>query len=869
MNWLDRLDDIANDLLPEEEEEEETKKDKKPKESAGEEKQQREENKNVLDESGLHPVSHEGSIESSKQVEPLEPLKTNATTPATRERDRQRPDDDKHHHHHHHHHHQSPFSSVWLRVDDDDDGSGGILNDPLLPSMNINETATPVRRSSSSSKDGAPQTPHERLQRGLERVMQRVVETAASSTSKLHALGTHNNSKEDGSDQQQLPWVVDSVDDVILMGGSHPLQQQQQQQVELPSENVQQPQQEPALSVSSTTNIFTQQPTGDDTSERPDSKQSSPRRQNYPAMETANRFRAGESHESALPSEIADTELRSMLHTSPSALSEPLPLSVAEQDDDDDDDGNGSVQTDDAGLSVDKRSAKNDPPVIDVSMPPSSVGLVTPSRQAQMRERFRQLQKDSNAMEQQQPQEWNPEKGSFFDPTWNRYGVVQVRVLAAQRLPCPLGSSVQVALSLLPWKGKVRTLSTTSFRGPNDNNDNNNSDNGVCALWNNTTGLDDEETDNDDDEPGCFMVHSYNNEETPIPTIRLDVVFLPLQMLEFVMASVELTAEPLLRHPGQWKRQWCQATLVQDNAKAKEAGSGNHVPAVLLEAAFFPEKDESVDGASTSSEAVDKEDLLDDFDGGNQDVPLQENKVAGSVSALSVRSPVRDPSRSAASPSVKTSRTFLLRAKKRTHFMQVQSLWVPPARCMLCGKSVVGWKLAHRCEHCGVTCCTDCLIQIDLQLPCGTATTKEVVERDEQSRWTLERVLATVAPDESYQKKKTKHEAKKQRVVGVVDEQRPRRIGALETSLQPSHDSSSSGVGKLLVSIDSAYLFADQLPMETELDAVFTESVRHPQRVADHYVRVTAHGSVESKRTHTIQNTATPRFESDVWVFEV
>jgi hypothetical protein len=92
-----------------------------------------------------------------------------------------------------------------------------------------------------------------------------------------------------------------------------------------------------------------------------------------------------------------------------------------------------------------------------------------------------------------------------FDNSLNCYGVVYVRLLSAQRLPCPVGSSVCAAVSLPPWRGRVRTYRTSAFLSSFDH--------GVCVKWERTTNA-----------GFCSMVNAWSSEESPVPSIRIDLV---------------------------------------------------------------------------------------------------------------------------------------------------------------------------------------------------------------------------------------------------------------------------------------------------------------------------------------------------------
>ncbi|KAL3925476.1 MAG: hypothetical protein SGILL_000393, partial [Bacillariaceae sp.] len=150
----------------------------------------------------------------------------------------------------------------------------------------------------------------------------------------------------------------------------------------------------------------------------------------------------------------------------------------------------------------------------------------------------------------------NSAENDADDTSWNNHGVVHVRLVCAQRLPCPVGSSVCASVSLPPYKGRVKTRRKNAFLVSLDH--------GVCIQWNNP--LDDENDFNyneNDDDGLCSMVNGWSSQDSPIPYIKIDLLFSPLGMglFDFTMATVELPCEALLRNPGTWRERWVQMEI--------------------------------------------------------------------------------------------------------------------------------------------------------------------------------------------------------------------------------------------------------------------------------------------------------------------
>ena len=387
-----------------------------------------------------------------------------------------------------------------------------------------------------------------------------------------------------------------------------------------------------------------------------------------------------------------------------------------------------------------------------------------------------------------------------FHPSMNCLGVVHVRALAAQRLPCPVGSTVQMAVSLLPWNGKVRGEPAVTFR-----------QNSVCVKW-----------DALNEATGCSMVHSWNSHDTPVPTIKMELLFKPMRVLEFTMCSLDLSCEPLLAQPGVWKKQWCQTTLSLQ--AYQDLSVADHIPLVLVEAAFFP-------ASYQDDDETEKDGEISVFENATSEPPSIRHDDGSSLKS-----------------------SYYLKAKSKTHLLKLLSLWMP-ANCAVCKRSVVGWKRAYRCEACSIDCCSDCQLQIDLQIPCGSALAKNAVQSSLQKKMTVENMIATMAPvDETYGKRSWEQAEDSKELLTEYDKR-------LATQTRR--------IGKFRIQVHQAYVFETPLPMETEPSTVFDNSRRTKLRRGDYYARVSCLGSSTFNRTRTIQNTGKPKFDAAEMVFDL
>lgn len=238
----------------------------------------------------------------------------------------------------------------------------------------------------------------------------------------------------------------------------------------------------------------------------------------------------------------------------------------------------------------------------------------------------------------------------------NCLGVVHVRLLRAQRLPCPVHSQVQAIVHLHPWKGKVRiagrravpflAAATSSGGGGgggdseyqnhasnNDDDDDSKDDNndeekrndeqfhGVCVEWDDDTSsivhnnnnnnadnvdlVDDEEMDptNASSDPAATasMVHAYSDQDSPIPVIQIDLTFTTpiLALLEFTMCSLQVPCDVLLQNPNVWRRQWFSTASTVESTTEQ-------TPLIEIQAMFEPLTSSTTDvddESSTSSES--------------------------------------------------------------------------------------------------------------------------------------------------------------------------------------------------------------------------------------------------------------------------
>jgi len=399
-------------------------------------------------------------------------------------------------------------------------------------------------------------------------------------------------------------------------------------------------------------------------------------------------------------------------------------------------------------------------------------------------------------------QQWSKTSTSL-DASKNCMGVVQVRVLAAQHLMCPNGSTVQPVASLMPWKGKVRGECTNAFG---------HEEKGVCVKW-----------DTLSEASCCSMVHA-GRDNLVVPTIKLELIFKPLPLLEFSMCSLHLSCHPLMMQQGIWKKQWCKAEL-SDKLPRKESGEHER-PFILVEAAFFPATNETSEDDNNNSE---------------KQPPASKFVESSTIIA-----------------------SHVLKTNNKLHLFKMQSMW-RPAQCSICKRSLVGWKRTFRCETCEIDCCKDCRVQIDFQIPCGSDLARRVVENSIQNKLTMSNILTTIAPVDTKYEKRVADRAQKGEMK-MVNSSLPTKKKNEGTN---KHGEVNRFIGRFRIKIDQACIFESPLPLETDPADIF-DTINQPSlKKGDYYLRVTCMNTSETNRTITVPSSGKPKFSSPEMVFDV
>ena len=389
----------------------------------------------------------------------------------------------------------------------------------------------------------------------------------------------------------------------------------------------------------------------------------------------------------------------------------------------------------------------------------------------------------------------------------NQFGAVHVRLVNARQLACPIGSSVQAVISLLPWRGKVRTPSVRSFGGVTK-------EAGVCVQW----------EDDDMVEPISLM-HPFSGEESPIPTIRIELVFRPLGMFAVTLCSFEIHCLELFLEPMVPRRGWfsCEhtsnpefETLLQLEAMFEVVSSDGNVATV-----------------------------------GDNDSIVSEPKVSsGFPSKHHSELDERSASLDTVSFSLTSRRSDLKAIATKRHLLGRKKFFTP-ASCAICGGNLmttIGKSKAYRCRECKLDCCEDCTLVVDVRLPCGSDEAKDVVSRSIQSLLSPSNILQKVAPLEDNTQSKTKKELSS----GSV---------ADKTAFTEGNPHRNTDVGLLHLRLLGGLVFSEGILFGHEPAEELERRALHLRR-GQYYINIRTSQNKASARTPTIQSEGRPSFAS-------
>lgn len=413
-----------------------------------------------------------------------------------------------------------------------------------------------------------------------------------------------------------------------------------------------------------------------------------------------------------------------------------------------------------------------------------------------------------------------------FDWSMNCHGVVHVRLLRMQNLPCSSGANIQPVINLPPWKGKIRFQAALAYRGP--------SNAGICVRWDRRA-LQEDDLSLDEENihsPCISMVHTYNDEDTPVPNILIEIKDITIKMFESDLCSVRLSCAPLMSQPGIFRRRWCKMQLMKKSAAKEE--TTDTCPMILLEASFEPTDFGSSEPDHEPPEQVPLPEL------GSIIIHDDEN-----LRSRCNTSETNNDHSSVAQSSVRTKSSLLTKKLSSKPHMFRNYAFLRPTSCALCDKLIL-WKLkGYQCEICGLDCCSDCQLRIDVEMPCGSREVQMNIENSLQSKISLSKFYDIIAPPKTAPT-----------INGIRNEE--------ETLDQKQSDKSSwkEGVGTMHLRIKQGCIYSENFPPEAEIQQILASGDRW-LRKGDYYCRVSWTGSTRTKRTKIVFQTSKPKFDSD------
>lgn len=199
-----------------------------------------------------------------------------------------------------------------------------------------------------------------------------------------------------------------------------------------------------------------------------------------------------------------------------------------------------------------------------------------------------------------------------------------------------------------------------------------------------------------------------------------------------------------------------------------------------------------------------------------------------------------------------------------------------PAYCCVCGQNIttVLWKtIALHCEACGVDCCDDCRLQVDLHLPCMSEGAKLAVSAVFQNKVTMDNLMHALAPfDYENDKSQAAIDDLSRRSTTTAarsDSKVSLRLINTENKTHPSPCNLQAphhrGVGTMKFDFLRAHVLDEAVPAETDPATLLDRRVRP----GEYYVRVAWTGDTKTVRTRTIQSNGRPKLESGLMQFVV
>eukprot|EP00934_Nitzschia_sp_Nitz4_P002896 Nitzschia sp. Nitz4//scaffold4_size323378//155410//158685//NITZ4_000662-RA/size323378-processed-gene-0.354-mRNA-1//-1//CDS//3329553405//2886//frame0 len=169
---------------------------------------------------------------------------------------------------------------------------------------------------------------------------------------------------------------------------------------------------------------------------------------------------------------------------------------------------------------------------------------------------------------------------------------------------------------------------------------------------------------------------------------------------------------------------------------------------------------------------------------------------------------------------------------------------------------MMGRNSGFCCEDCAITCCNDCRLNVDVEVPCGSDEARLLLQKSIRNKISLTNIMSVVAPDAEYSERK--------RALQLQDLNESKTN---ITSFLEGNENLRNGIGQLRVIFVKARLFEQYLPPDVDPEEVF--EVTEPLREGEYYARVTSSADKDKMAKTRPVFAGTPHFKSKPIVLDV
>ena len=195
------------------------------------------------------------------------------------------------------------------------------------------------------------------------------------------------------------------------------------------------------------------------------------------------------------------------------------------------------------------------------------------------------------------------------------------------------------------------------------------------------------------------------------------------------------------------------------------------------------------------------------------------------------------------------------RIQHKSHLFKLKTHYTP-AICCVCNSSIrsgFARTVAYNCEACGLDCCADCRLQVDVEFPCGSDLASKAIAESIQTKLSTHSILSVVAPmNES-----------SERALDPDYVSSAKKGHSMLTREITEPLGEAAGIGTMKVKFVQAAAFKNPLSSLADLSL---EDQRTSQELieGDYYLRITRTGISESARTSTVQRSSQPQFDESM-----